>query len=475
MKFRSLLIAVMILGLAAALLAEKRFTRSREQAAKHAAAATSTVKARQAKAATIDPVFQGEPETAQRDDHFAYRNLVDLPGQRVPDTRLPLIIPRPSVDNRPSGESTSSPTEMEQSVVALEVAPLLRTAVIPASSAFHRGSKAERDQDETRESGRQQNEAASQRRFDEGKTDRKPREEHLTKAHDFNGDLRSLPYKKPVRRERRELEGPELNPRFYVPPGGSAPEAQSSSAMAPSIPQINAPAPAPLNVFEGLDRFNWGAGSPPDPNGDAGPTYYIQTVNTSIGIFRKSDGFREAATTFDTFMSQGQFGNLCDTNNFGDPVVVYDTFEDRWIITDFAFQLDGGGNVLAPAYQCIAASKSGDPINGGWGLFLIYLTDNFSEFSQFCIWSYWLFISGNMFSFGAGSTFQNARVWAFNKSQMYAGSPTVKVVSFDVPGGDFTVIPSNARLQTGTPPAGRPNLFISTELFLNALTVYKFH
>ena len=58
---------------------------------------------------------------------------------------------------------------------------------------------------------------------------------------------------------------------------------------------------------------------------------------------------------------------------------------------------------------------------------------------------------------------------------MYAGSPTVKVVSFDIGGGDFTIIPSNARLQAGTPPAGRPNLFISTWLFTNALTVYKFH
>ena len=84
-------------------------------------------------------------------------------------------------------------------------------------------------------------------------------------------------------------------------------------------------------------------------------------------------------------------------------------------------------------------------------------------------------MSANMFSFGAGSAFKTARVWAFNKAQMYAGSPTVKVVTFDVGGGDFTVIPSNARLQTGTPPVGRPNLFISTELFLNALTVYKFH
>src|SRR6185312_8452657 len=40
---------------------------------------------------------------------------------------------------------------------------------------------------------------------------------------------------------------------------------------------------------------------------------------------------------------------------------------------------------------------------------------------------------------------------------------------------DFTVIPANSRLQTGTPPAGTPEYFVSTEQFLNAVSVYKFH
>ena len=99
----------------------------------------------------------------------------------------------------------------------------------------------------------------------------------------------------------------------------------------------NAPAPAPNTSFDGLDFTNWGAGHPPDDNGDVGPTYYIQTINSSLGIYQKSNGSRVAAFTFNSFMSQGNFGNLCDTNNFGDPVVLYDTYEDRWFITDFAF------------------------------------------------------------------------------------------------------------------------------------------
>src|SRR5437588_2692357 len=305
-------------------------------------------------------------------------------------------------------------------------------------------------------------------------TSAKPRETRLVKtARAFKGDLRSLPRVKPVERERPELEGPEINPRIYVPPGGLTNNNQP--AIASVAPGISAPAPAPLNVFEGLDRFNWGAGSPPDTNGDVGPTYYIQTVNTSIGIFRKTDGFQVAAFTFDTFMSQGHFGNLCDTNNFGDPVVLYDTFEDRWIITDFAFILDASNNVVGPAFQCVAASQSGDPVAGGWNFYSTQLTDALDDYPKFGIWPDGLYMSANMFSFGAGSAFKNARVFAFNKAQMYAGSPTVQIVSFDVGGGDFTLVPSNARLQTGTPPAGEPDFFVSTWLFTNALTVYKFH
>src|SRR5262249_20406555 len=40
---------------------------------------------------------------------------------------------------------------------------------------------------------------------------------------------------------------------------------------------------------------------------------------------------------------------------------------------------------------------------------------------------------------------------------------------------DFTVIPANARLQAGAPTAGEPEFFVSTEQFLNALSIYKFH
>ena len=197
--------------------------------------------------------------------------------------------------------------------------------------------------------------------------------------------------------------------------------------------------PPLIASFEGLDFATFGA-HPPDTNGDVGPQYYIETVNTAIGVYDKVTGTRVAAFTFNTFMSQGSFGNLCDTNNFGDPVVLYDTFEDRWIITDFAFQLDGSNNVVNPpgSFQCMAASKNGDPVSGGWNFYSINTTGGLGDYPKLGIWPDGLYMSVNMFNYAAGGSFQNVRLYAFNKAQMYAGAPTIQVVSFGSR-GDFTV------------------------------------
>ena len=103
-------------------------------------------------------------------------------------------------------------------------------------------------------------------------------------------------------------------------------------------------------------------------------------------------------------MSQGNFGNLCDTDNFGDPVVLYDSFEDRWFITDFAFKLDGSGNVVNPpgAFQCFAVSKTGDPVTGGWNFYSIAAPGGLGDYPKFGVWPDGIYMSANMFGYARG-------------------------------------------------------------------------
>ncbi|MGE5155919.1 MAG: hypothetical protein ACM3JP_00290 [Betaproteobacteria bacterium] len=249
----------------------------------------------------------------------------------------------------------------------------------------------------------------------------------------------------------------------------------------------SAAAPAPAGSFDGL-AFNdlcggvrCGGGHPPDTNGDVGETYYIQTVNTAIGIFDKATGSRVAGFSFDSFMSQGQFGNLCDTDNFGDPVVVYDTFAGRWIISDFAFQVDSSGNIANPpgSYQCFAVSQSSDPVVGGWNFYSLHITDALQDYPKLGVWPDGLYMSANMFAFSGNQAFQNARVWALDKAAMEAGQDAA-VLSFDAPKSIqgvavFSLLPANARTAAGTPPNGRPEFFASVWGWTNRVRVWKFH
>ncbi|MFL6246902.1 MAG: carboxypeptidase regulatory-like domain-containing protein [Thermoanaerobaculia bacterium] len=304
------------------------------------------------------------------------------------------------------------------------------------------------------------------------KPSRRPVELQMKRAASRKIDLRKLPRTPPRKRERSEREDPPIT--------RTGPDALETTPVVSqsAVPSLNAPAPAPIATFAGLDFFTWGAGHPPDTVGDVGPAHYIQSINSAVGIYRKSDGVELAAFTLDTLMSQGNFGNICDTENFGDPVILYDTFEDRWIITDFAFKVDLAGNVFNPpgAFQCFAVSMNGDPIAGGWNFYSINTTGGLGDYPKLGVWTDGIYMSLNMFDYATAGDYQGARAYAFNKAQMYAGAPEVQVVRIDNPDLDeFTAIPANARLQTGTPPPGTPNYFVSTWLYTNALSVYKFH
>lgn len=249
--------------------------------------------------------------------------------------------------------------------------------------------------------------------------------------------------------------------------------AEEEPAQAGGRPERAAPAPAADASFEGLDFATWGAGHPPDTNGDVGPNHYIQTINTAVGIYDKATGNQLAAFTFDALMSQGTFGNLCDTENFGDPVVLYDSFEDRWILTDFAFALVGGDVSPQHVYECFAVSKTGDPVTGGWNFYSLETPGGLGDYPKLGVWDDGIYMSANMFGYAASSSFQGTHVWALNKAQMYAGAPTAQVVDFAGPTDDFTLIPANARLQAGSPALGTPEYFVSTWNFTNAVNVYK--
>ncbi len=269
------------------------------------------------------------------------------------------------------------------------------------------------------------------------------------RAISFDGDVRRL---QPTRPSPNTERPRPLRPNVAPPLPNSPfkdPVAQTTSA-----PLVM---PAPSSSFKGLDYTNWGDGWPPDTNGDVGPNHYIQTVNTSIGIFDKT-GTRLAAFSFNSFFTGA--ASPCNTSNMGDPVVVYDAMADRWLISDFAWS----NFVHGPYYECFAVSKTSDPVSGGWWLYTFQTDNNWlSDYPKLGVWNNAYYMSANMFDILNSLGFANyegVRVWAFDRTAMFSG--TLNAVHFDVSASYFSLLPSNLR-GTTLPPPGSPNYFASID------------
>jgi hypothetical protein len=282
----------------------------------------------------------------------------------------------------------------------------------------------------------------------------------------FDGRLAQLP-QKPVVKGIKQPE-PEL---------GENENASRPALRDPVLQGLSGPArpsqamPRLLENFAGLNFDDNGAGWPPDTNGDVGPNHYVQVVNTSIGIFSKS-GTPLLAMTLDTFFQNAPAP--CDSNNNGDPVVLYDARADRWVVTDFAWQnIDAG-----PHYECIAASKTGDP-TGGWWYYALRADDEahpyLNDYPKLGVWPDGIYMSANMFACSTScnlGTFVGARVYAISPTQLYNGSVLTTVV-FDTGSAYFSLLPAN--VHGAAPPAGRPNYFVANDSHVIALDVFKFH
>ncbi len=255
-------------------------------------------------------------------------------------------------------------------------------------------------------------------------------------------DLRTLPQVGPA--EKRLGTEFERGDRLTLDPAFIDPVLQA--------PEIPSAMPAVITDFAGLDLSTWGGGWPPDTNGDIGPDHYIQTVNTSIGIYDRA-GTQLAAFTFDTFFDGTS--SPCDADNHGDPIVLYDDVSGRWIITDFAWS----DFVNGPYYECIAVSKTEDPVSGGWWQYALEAHASLlNDYPKLGVWQDGIYMTANMFDILntlGSATFEGVRFWALNRDDLIAGNP-LNFQYGDLGTAYYSLLPAHAR-GSAMPAAGTPN------------------
>ena len=230
--------------------------------------------------------------------------------------------------------------------------------------------------------------------------------------------------------------------------------------------------PTPIVSFDATITVG---GVPPDSVGDVGPNHYVAMGNSQFRIFNKTGTPLIAAMNINTLWSG--FGGACQTENAGDPVVIYDQLDDRWILTQFT--------AAGPTYyNCVAVSTTGDP-TGSYYRYAFTTGTNFPDYPKYGMWGDALYISTREF---AGSPFAGIGAYAINRSQLIAGNPSAQVISFLATpasaGGMFNLgdglLPSDLDGST-LPPAGSPNFYVGSmdnggpySATQDALTIWKF-
>lgn len=198
-----------------------------------------------------------------------------------------------------------------------------------------------------------------------------------------------------------------------------------------------------LNV-EGVTSGSY----PPDCNGAVGPNHYMETVNVVYTIYDKSGNLVAGPSNMNSL-----FGSVPGAGrNDGDPIVLYDEQEDRWLVAEFS--LDGTYGSTTDR-MLVAVSATNDP-TGSWHQYS-FDVDDMPDYEKFGIWRDGYYMATNT---GGGND-----IYALERDVMLTGGSNPQMVGFDNawrPGtiDGFNCVPPVDNDGTFA-PVGSPALFIA--------------
>jgi hypothetical protein len=244
----------------------------------------------------------------------------------------------------------------------------------------------------------------------------------------------------------------------------------SSNAKDPVIQKKRGGGPlsAPLTSFDGIclpfgppcAEASSCSCLPPDTDGEVGATQFVQMVNSDFAVYSKSGQVLRHATPIDALWTGTN--SECAVHNDGDPVVVYDQFAGRWLLSEFV-ALPNSGESYA---ECVAVSTTNDA-TGTYNLYEFdWGPDMFLDYPKIGVWRDGYYMSANEFPTGQ-ETSAGAAAIVLERSAMLAGQPA-RFVWFDesaanpVGGQYIGQLPGDAD-GSKLPPAGEPDVFAEVD------------
>lgn len=269
--------------------------------------------------------------------------------------------------------------------------------------------------------------------------------------HDVSPSLRDIPAVPPEFGLKREIPLRRPYPPEALTPAPDPIKQTLTGPLAATTPGLNF-----QGVGVGLGNYA-DCCAPPDTNGAAGATQFVQWVNLDFAVFDKATGNLLLGPVAGNTLWAG-FGGPCETNNSGDPIAQYDKAAGRWVLAQPVF--------TSPYQFCIAVSTTSDA-TGTYNRYQFPMA-NFPDYPKLGVWSDAYYASFNMFT---ANSFAGAQACAFNRSAMLAGA-AASMVCFQNSTSVASLLPADRDGATA-PPAGTPNFFVNYGT--NSLNLFRFH
>ena len=203
------------------------------------------------------------------------------------------------------------------------------------------------------------------------------------------------------------LQTPPENPLRKPFPGALKSDA--------SVGKVTTEAAVPVSgvKFPGLSMNGW---YPADPDIAVGPSHIVEVVNSSVAIFDKL-GVNTFTQTFATM-----FAGLAETGNLFDPKVIYDRYNNRFVLVVIEKQTSPKISKLL-----VAVSDDADP-NGVWHRYrfesavTVATEECWLDYPGFGYNQDGYVFSGNLFTF-VGNQWRSASTIVVPSAALLAGSP----------------------------------------------------
>jgi hypothetical protein len=204
-----------------------------------------------------------------------------------------------------------------------------------------------------------------------------------------------------------------------------------------------------------FDAVVAGGSAPPDTTLAVGPSHIIVWVNSRYSIYNKTGTLLLGPVNGNTLFTG--VGGVCETTNRGDPILQYDRLADRWILSQFAFNVTGG-TPSAPYLQCFAVSQTNDP-TGAYYRYTVTFSptspSGFNDYGKLGVFPDAYYTSYNMFGGSPAGSNTGVGLCASDRAKMLAGDATATTlcapIAFYAGGASFlpadldgTTLPTNS-------------------------------